>query len=233
MPTALITGASRGLGAAISEALAERGWDVAVTARDSQALHRFVAASPSASRITAVAGDVGDQAHRRELVERAARAGGIDLVVNNASDLGAAPLPKLVDYPLDRLTAVLQTNVVAPLALIQDLLPHLRDGAAVVNVSSDAGVEAYEGWGGYGASKAALDHVSAVLGVEQPALRVYAFDPGDMRTQMHQDAYPGADISDRPEPHTVVPALLALIDTRPPSGRYTASALLATAGSAA
>ena len=232
MPTALITGASRGLGAVITEALADRGWDVLVTARDSAALREFTDTSARPARITAVAGDVGDEAHRRRLVEHAARLGGLDLVVNNASDLGATPLPKLVDYPLDRLTAVLHTNVVAPLALVQAVLPQLRDGAVVVNVSSDAGVEAYEGWGGYGERKAALDQVSAVLAVEQPALRVYAFDPGDMRTQMHQDAYPGEDISDRPEPHSVVPALLALVDSRPPSGRYTAAALLATAGSA-
>jgi NAD(P)-dependent dehydrogenase (short-subunit alcohol dehydrogenase family) len=167
--------------------------------------------------VKVVPGDVTDPRHRRELV---GHIGSLDLLVNNASALGPSPQPKLAAYPLDVFTEVYEANVVAPLALIQLALPKLANGI-VVNVSSDAAVEAYEGWGGYGSSKAALDRLSAVLAVEHPDLRVYAFDPGDMRTDMHQAAFPGADISDRPEPETVVPALLRLIDERPPSGRYT------------
>ncbi|MET0132650.1 MAG: SDR family oxidoreductase [Kibdelosporangium sp.] len=215
MPVAIVTGASKGFGLALSRALAERGWHLAVDARDAEALKT----ANFGTNVTVVPGDVTDPAHRAELVQAV---GQLDLLVNNASALGPSPLPALAEYPLDQFVKVYQANVVAPLALIQLALPLLCKGdGIVVNVSSDAAVEAYEGWGGYGSSKAALDRLSAVLGVERPELRVYAFDLGDMRTGMHQAAFPGEDISGRPEPATVVPALLKLIDERPASGRYT------------
>jgi NAD(P)-dependent dehydrogenase (short-subunit alcohol dehydrogenase family) len=213
MPVAIITGASKGFGLALSRALAERDWDLYVDARNAEALKQ----ANFSPNVTVVPGDVTDPRHRRELLHHI---DSLDLLVNNASALGPSPQPPLATYPLDAFTQVYEANVVAPLALIQLALPKLANGI-VVNVSSDAAVEAYEGWGGYGSSKAALDRLSAVLAVEHPALRVYAFDPGDMRTDMHQAAFPGEDISDRPEPETVVPALLKLIDERPPSGRYT------------
>jgi NAD(P)-dependent dehydrogenase (short-subunit alcohol dehydrogenase family) len=173
--------------------------------------------------VTAVAGDVSDPEHRRHLVDAVERCGGLDLLVNNASLLGPSPMPRLADYPVDVLERVYAVNVLAPLALVQLVLPHLvaRSGC-IVNVSSDAAVEPYDGWGGYGSSKAALDHLTAILAVEQPALRVYAFDPGDMNTDMHQQAFPGEDISDRPQPETVVPALMELASGSRPSGRYRA-----------
>src|SRR5690349_9363351 len=207
MPVAVITGASRGLGAALAHALDTRGWHLVVDARDAEAL----AAAVGSSTAHAVPGDVTDPAHRQALADAAARLGGADLLVNNASTLGASPLPRLADLTDAVLADVLLINVVAAHALTRALLPQLvtRRGT-VVNVTSDASVEAYEGWGGYGASKAALDHLSRILAAEQPELRVYAVDPGDMRTRMHQDAFPGEDISDRPEPATVVPHLLAL-----------------------
>jgi len=231
MSTALITGASRGLGAAVADALVQRGWTVIITARDDAALQAKADALTQAGHVIAVAGDVADASHRAVLADTAALAGGVDLLVNNASDLGPTPLPRLVDYPLDRLEAVLRTNAVAPLALVQALLPQLRADATIVNVTSDAGTQAFEGWGGYGASKAALDQLTAVLAVELPALRIYTFDPGDMRTRMHQDAFPGEDISDRPEPETVVPALLVLVDAAPPSGRYNSASVPALGSS--
>ncbi|MEP7055061.1 MAG: SDR family oxidoreductase [Actinomycetota bacterium] len=233
MPTALVTGASRGLGAALAGALVRRDWDLVSTARDARALQRSADGIRTNRRIISVAGDVRDAGHRHTLAEAVAALGGLDLLVNNASDLGATPLPALAEYPVDRLSEVFDTNVLAPLALLQAVLPHLRTDAIVINVTSDAAVEPYEGWGGYGSSKAALDQLTAVLGVELPQLRVYAFDPGDMRTQMHQDAFPGEDISDRPEPAVVVPALLRLLETRPSSGRYRAADLLTAAGSLA
>ena len=228
MSVAVITGGSRGLGYALARELSGREWDVVVDGRDADALSRSVASLPG--RLVAVPGDVADEAHRIELARAARRLGPLSLVVNNASVLGPSPMPTLDRYPLDELEHVLRVNTIAPLGLVQLLLPDLvgADGA-VVNVTSDAAVEAYEGWGGYGASKAALERLSAVLGAEQAGIRVYAFDPGDMRTRMHQDAFPGEDISDRPEPETVVPALLRLLDERPPSGRYRASDLLVTA----
>jgi NAD(P)-dependent dehydrogenase (short-subunit alcohol dehydrogenase family) len=217
-PVALITGASRGLGRALAHALADRGWRLVVDARDTSSLAE---ALPSA---VVVEGDVTDPLHRETLAAAVRATGRLDLLVNNASDLGPSPLPHLAEYPLDALRQVYETDVVAPLALVQHLLPQLRDsGGTVVNVSSDAAVEAYPGWGGYGPAKAALDHVSAVLAEEEPAIRVFAVDPGDMRTEMHQAAFPGEDISDRPEPATVVPALLRLLDARPASGRYRAA----------
>ena len=177
--------------------------------------------SPSA---TVVPGDVTDAGHRRTLAAVVEQIGRLDLLVNNASALGPSPLPNLAHYPIEELRLVVETNLIAPLALTQLVLPHLRSAdGTVLNISSDAAVEAYEGWGGYGSSKAALDHLSAVLAVEEPALHVYAVDPGDLRTEMHQRAFPGEDISDRPLPSTVVPDLLRLLDIRPPSGRYRAT----------
>ena len=227
MPTALITGASRGLGRAVAHTLAARGWSVVADARGAQDLAIALNGLPHA---VAIAGDVTDPAHRARLVAAATPDGRLDLLVNNASRLGPSPQPLLLAYPVDELRHVYETNVIAPLALTQLLAgPLAAAGGMVVNVSSDAAVEHYVGWGGYGSSKAALDHVSAVLAAEEPALRWYAFDPGDMRTDMHQQAFPGEDISDRPEPETVVPALLRLVDERPPSGRYRASDLAVAA----
>jgi NAD(P)-dependent dehydrogenase (short-subunit alcohol dehydrogenase family) len=223
MPIALITGASRGLGRAAAHALARRGWSLIVDARRADDL---AGAMRGLADVVAVPGDVTDPGHRAGLVAAAGRAGGLDVLVNNASRLGPSPQPMLRDYPLDELGRVYDTNVIAPLALIQLLTAPLAAAAGtIVNVSSDAAVEAYPGWGGYGSSKAALDQLTAVLAAEEPSLRCYAFDPGDMRTDMHQQAFPGEDISDRPEPETVIPALLRLIGERPPSGRYRASDL--------
>jgi NAD(P)-dependent dehydrogenase (short-subunit alcohol dehydrogenase family) len=217
-PTALITGASRGLGRALAGALAARGWRLLVDARTPGSL---AAELPGAA---VVAGDVTDPGHRGALAAAAGMLGRLDLLVNNASDLGPSPLPALAHYPLDALRRVYETDVVAPLALVQLLAPQLRAaGGIVVNVSSDAATGPYPGWGGYGSAKAALDQLSAVLAAEEPGLRVYAVDPGDMRTDMHQAAFPGEDITDRPEPAAVVPALLRLLDARPPSGRYRAA----------
>src|SRR5687768_7879636 len=227
MPLALITGASRGFGLALARSLAEQGWSLIVDGRNAEALKAVT--EPLGSIVKAVPGDVSDPAHRIELATAVAGAGRLDLLVNNASTLGPSPLPGLDRYPVDALEAVFRTNVLAPIALTQALLPLLAPGAAVVNLTSDAAVEAYEGWGGYGASKAALDQISAVLGAEHPEVRVYAFDPGDMRTAMHQEAFPGEDISDRPEPETVVPGLLRLLEDAPPSGRYRAAELLVVA----
>jgi NAD(P)-dependent dehydrogenase (short-subunit alcohol dehydrogenase family) len=223
-PTALVTGASRGLGRALTTALSHRGWQLVVDGRDPDRLAAAVAALPHPDRVTAVAGDVADPAHRAALA--AAVPDRLDLLVSNASDLGPSPLPALADLPPAEFERVLRVNTVAPLALFQLVLPALRraDGR-VLQVSSDAAVEAYAGWGGYGASKAALDQLSAVLAVEHPELRVYAVDPGDMATDMHQAAFPGEDVSDRPAPETVVPALLRLVTGDLPSGRYRAAEL--------
>jgi NAD(P)-dependent dehydrogenase (short-subunit alcohol dehydrogenase family) len=213
----IVTGASRGLGLALTRALAAQGWRVVVDARDGRALEREVGGLEG---VVAVPGDVSDADHRRRLVDAAG--GSIHLLVNDASILGSSPQPVLAEYPLEELRRVYETNVLAPLALVQLALPRLVDGAAVINVTSDAAVEAYETWGGYGSSKAALAQVTAVLGVEHPVLRFYAVDPGDMRTQMHQEAFPGEDISDRPPPDESVPGLLALIEGDAPSGLYRA-----------
>jgi NAD(P)-dependent dehydrogenase (short-subunit alcohol dehydrogenase family) len=221
MPVAIVTGASRGLGRALSRALDERGWRLTVDARDDAALRE---AAEGLKNVEVVAGDVVDSQHRQALIDAAGDS--IDLVVNNASHLGPSPQPSLANYPLDELRRVYDVNVLAPLALIQLAMPRLRPGAVVLNISSDAAIEAYEGWGGYGSSKAALDQLSAVLAAEHPQLRIYAIDPGDMRTEMHQAAFPGEDISDRPPPEAVVPALLALIDGSLPSGRYLAHELV-------
>jgi len=235
MRVALITGASRGLGEALATGLAADGWALVLDARGADDLGGVAARLRATGVVVrALPGDVTDATHRTTLVAAARDLGGIDLLVNNASSLGPSPLPPLDTYPLDELEAVLRTNVVAPLGLIQAARAELRPGATIVNVTSDAAVEAYEGWGGYGASKAALDQLSNVLAAERPDLHVYAFDPGDLRTQMHQDAFPGEDISDRPEPGTVVPAMIGLIASGRPSGRYraadAASWLGATAG---
>jgi len=224
-PTALITGAGRGLGLALARSLLASGWRVVVDARRTAHL---AADLPGALVVT---GDVTDPAHREALASAVGGLGRLDLLVNNASDLGPSPLPPLADVPLAAVRRVLETNVLAPLALTQRLLPLLRtSGGTVLNVSSDAAVEAYAGWGAYGSSKAALDQLTAVLAAEEPALAVYAVDPGDMRTEMHQAAFPGEDISDRPEPEEVVPALLRLIASRTaPSGRVRAADLARTA----
>jgi NAD(P)-dependent dehydrogenase (short-subunit alcohol dehydrogenase family) len=221
VPTGIVTGASRGLGLALTRALVERGWRIAVDARDGAAL---AAAWPEAPPDVLVAGDVADGDHRRALVEAAGSP--IDLLVNNASVLGPSPQPPLAEYPLDVLEHVYRVNTLAPLALFQLALPHLAPSAAILNVTSDAAVEAYPGWGGYGSAKAALEQLTAVLASEQPELRIYAVDPGDMRTQMHQEAYPGEDISELPPPEESVPGLLALIEGTLPSGRYRASELV-------
>jgi NAD(P)-dependent dehydrogenase (short-subunit alcohol dehydrogenase family) len=223
MPTAIVTGASRGLGLALAEALAERGWRLVIDARDGVALEHAAAGLRERAEVVAVSGDVADPVHREALVAAAGER--VDLLVNNASTLGVSPLPELARYPLDELERVLRVNAIAPLALLQAALPLLGEGARVVNVTSDAAVEAYEGWGGYGAAKAALEQITAVFAAERPALRVYAVDPGDMNTRMHQEAYPGEDISDRPPPSQSVPGLLRLIEGDLPSGRYSAAAL--------
>lgn len=215
MSVGIVTGASRGLGLALTRELAVRGWSVVVDGRDGAAL---VEATAGLDRVVSVPGDVTEPRHRAELVAAAGET--IDLIVNNASELGPSPQPALVDYPLDELRRVYDVNLVAPLALIQAALAQLAPDAAIVDVTSDAAVEPYPGWGGYGSSKAALDHLTAILAAERPDLRVYAADPGDMRTQMHQAAFPGEDISDRPPPEESVPGLLALIEGSLASGRY-------------
>jgi NAD(P)-dependent dehydrogenase (short-subunit alcohol dehydrogenase family) len=222
--TALITGASRGLGLALARALAEHGWNLIINARGGEALDAARAELAAHTTVTAVAGDVAQAAHRRALAVAARAQGGLDAVVNNASLLGPSPQPALLHYPLDVLRLVYDANVVAPLGVLQAVAPHVKPGARVINVSSDAGVAAYPGWGGYGSSKAALEHLSAILAAENPGWRVYWVDPGDMRTQMQQDAYPGEDISDRPPPEASVPGLLRLLTAEPalPSGRYLA-----------
>jgi NAD(P)-dependent dehydrogenase (short-subunit alcohol dehydrogenase family) len=217
MPTAIVTGASRGLGLALGRALAERGWRLVVDARAGEPLEDAWAGTPD---VVVLPGDVADAWHRSALVVAAGEP--IDLVVNNASVLGPSPQPDLATYPLDELRRVYEVNTVAPLALVQLALPRLAAGARIVNITSDAATEPYEGWGGYGSSKAALEQLSAILGAERPELRVYTVDPGDMRTQLHQEAFPGEDISDRSPPEVSVPGLLALIEGDLASGRYRA-----------
>jgi NAD(P)-dependent dehydrogenase (short-subunit alcohol dehydrogenase family) len=220
--TAIVTGASRGLGLALTRTLAARGWRVVIDARTLPALPAGLTGD-----IVAVEGDVADESHRRALV--AAAGDRIDLLVNNASSLGPSPLPLLSEYPIAALEDVYRANALAPLRVIQLAMPAMPAGARILNVTSDAAVEAYEGWGGYGSSKAALEQLTRVLAAEQPELRVYAVDPGDMRTRMHQDAFPEEDISDRPPPEESVPGLLALIEGELPSGRYAARELAAAA----
>ena len=225
-PVAVITGASRGLGRVLAEELAVRGWSLVLDARHERTLREAVRSLPGGPH-PAIAGDVADPAHRRDLVDVAAELGGSSLLVNNASTLGASPLPSLAELDTATYLRILQVNLVAPIALTAALLSQLRaHHGVVVNMTSDASVEPYETWGGYGSSKAGLDHATRVLAAEEPGLRVYAVDPGDMRTQMHQEAFPGEDISDRPEPSAAVPALLRLLDGDLPSGRYRAAELL-------
>jgi NAD(P)-dependent dehydrogenase (short-subunit alcohol dehydrogenase family) len=221
VPVGIVTGASRGLGRALTRTLVSRGWIVVVDARDTRALAE---ASEGEPNVLAIPGDVTSESHLRALVEAAGDS--IDLVVNNASALGPSPQPALAEYPLDVLRRVYDVNVIAPLALVQLALPRLSAGARILNLTSDAAVEPYEGWGGYGSSKAALEQLTAILGAEHPDVRVYAVDPGDMRTQMQQEAFPGEDISDRPPPEESVPGLLTLIEGDLASGRYAARELV-------
>ncbi|MGI8863687.1 MAG: SDR family NAD(P)-dependent oxidoreductase [Solirubrobacteraceae bacterium] len=223
MALAIITGASRGLGLELARALARREWALVLDARGAPALEAVARELGAETEVTALPGDVSDPDHRRALVAAAGET--IDLLVNNASVLGPSPQPSLADYPSSELERVFQVNAFAPLALAQLALPRLPDGGRIINVTSDAAVEAYEGWGGYGSSKAALEQLSAILAGEQPSLRVYAVDPGDMRTQLQQEAFPGEDISDRPLARASVPGLLRLINGELPSGRYRAREL--------
>jgi NAD(P)-dependent dehydrogenase (short-subunit alcohol dehydrogenase family) len=218
---ALVTGASQGLGRALAEGLADRGWALVLDARRGDRLEPAAGELAGRTAVVAIAGDVTDAEHRRALVAAVQGFGRLDLLVNNASTLGSSPLPALGSMDLDVLRRIYEVNVVAPLALMQLLLPALVDWhGTVLNVTSDAAVEPYPGWGGYGSSKAALEHLSAILAVEQPGIRVLVADPGDMRTEMHQDAFPGEDISDRPQPEAIVPALVGLIESGEAGGRY-------------
>ena len=221
--TALVTGASAGLGRALATTLADRGWTLVVDARGADRLAEVAAELSRRTTVDAVPGSVTDPTHRAELATAVRRHGRLDLLVHNASELGGSPQPSLTDLESQTFHAVLETNVVAPAALTRELLPDLTAArGTVLAVSSDAAVEHYEGWGAYGASKAALDHLVGTFASEHPSLRWYAVDPGDMRTAMHQAAFPGEDISDRPLPETVVPALLRLLEAAPSSGRYRA-----------
>jgi NAD(P)-dependent dehydrogenase (short-subunit alcohol dehydrogenase family) len=223
--TALITGASRGLGLALARQLARRGWQLIINARGAEALETVWAELSQYTEVNALPGDVSDSIHRRALAAAAEKMGGLDAVVNNASILGPSPQPELLDYPLDVLAHVYRVNVLAPLAVLQAVQQQLKSGACLINVTSDAGVEPYPGWGGYGSSKAALEQLSAILAAEHPEWRVYWVDPGDMRTRMHQEAFPGEDISDRPLPNVSAPGFVDLLEGNRPSGRYAAQTL--------
>ncbi len=226
--TVLITGASRGLGRALARALAHEGWNLIIDARGAQALEEAASELTALTRVEAIPGDVTDATHRRTLAEAAGRLGGLDALVNNAGVLGPSPQPGLLDYPLDALEEVYRANTLAPLAVIQAAKEQLKPGACILNITSDAAAEPYEGWGGYGSSKAALEQMSNVLAAENPALRVYRVDPGDMRTRMQGEAFPGEDISDRPLPEESVPGLIRLLTGDLPSGRYEARNLPAS-----
>jgi NAD(P)-dependent dehydrogenase (short-subunit alcohol dehydrogenase family) len=234
MAVALITGASKGLGKALAEGLARRGWSLVLDGRDPSTLARAEAEVRArltdGAQIRAIAGDVTDDGHRRALAEAAGALDGLDLLVNNASTLGASPLPRAAGLSADVFRRILDVNTVAPAAIIRDTLPllHRSTDPRILNVTSDASIEHYDSWGGYGSSKAALDHLSATVAVEEQGIRVWAVDPGDMRTAMHQDAFPGEDISDRPAPDTVVPFLITLIEGDSPSGRIKVAELVAT-----
>jgi NAD(P)-dependent dehydrogenase (short-subunit alcohol dehydrogenase family) len=224
---AVVTGASRGLGLALARGLAADGWSLVIDARDGEALRTAAAGLPGGARVIVLPGDVTDPAHREQIARAAADLGGPDLLINNAGTLGASPLPAMADYPVGELRDAFEVNVLAPIALTQLLLPALRRrGGAVLNITSDAAVEPYAGWGGYGAAKAALEQASNVLSAEENLVRVWWVDPGDLRTQMHQLAYPGEDISDRPLPDSAVRAFRKLINERLPSGRYRAAEVM-------
>jgi NAD(P)-dependent dehydrogenase (short-subunit alcohol dehydrogenase family) len=227
--TAIITGASRGLGLALARRLAEDGWTLIVDARTEDDLESARAELSRHTRVIAIPGDIAYRGHRAEISEAAHEAGGVDALVNNASILGPSPQPELLDYPLDVLQEVYSRNVISPLALVQEIRSDLKPGARIINVTSDAAVEPYEGWGGYGSSKAALEQLSNILAAENPDLRVYRVDPGDMRTRMHQEAFPDEDISDRPLPEESVPGFVELLTGDLPSGRYEARSLPAGA----
>jgi NAD(P)-dependent dehydrogenase (short-subunit alcohol dehydrogenase family) len=233
--TAIITGGSRGLGLALGEHLASLGWNLVVDGRNAARLANAAAGLQAATTATIVAipGDVADPAHCAALVGAADRLGGCELLVNNASTLGASPLPTLAEYPIDDLRRAFDVNVAGPLQLIQLALPALREGGTVLNITSDAATEAYQGWGGYGSSKAALEQLSNVLAAEEPDVRVLWVDPGDMNTWMHQEAFPGEDISDRPPPEERVPGIARILEAGVPGGRYRAGDFLVPAGAPA
>ncbi|MFK7905938.1 MAG: SDR family NAD(P)-dependent oxidoreductase [Chitinophagales bacterium] len=223
--TALITGASKGLGLELARALAQKKWRLIINARNANKLYEVQQELLEYTEVEAISGDVIDEIHLLQFPDRVAKWGGLDLVINNASTLGISPQPHLLDYPIEVIHNVFHTNVIAPLSLLQKVKNHLKHKAKVINVSSDAGIEAYAGWGAYGASKAALEHLSAILNVENPQWSVYWIDPGDMRTDMHQAAFPNEDISDRPLPKESVPGFLKLIEGNLPSGRYVSQQL--------
>jgi NAD(P)-dependent dehydrogenase (short-subunit alcohol dehydrogenase family) len=221
----LITGASQGLGRAIAERLAGEGWQLLIDARDEERLRTVADHLARLTTVIAITGDVADRAHREALRKGAEELGGLDAIINNAGILGPSPQPQLLDYPVDILEQVYRTNVIAPLGILQTMKDLITSDATIINVTSDAAVEAYAGWGGYGSAKAALEQLTAVLAAENPDLNIYRFDPGDMRTTMHQLAFPGEDISDRPLPEDSVPAVLTLLRGELPSGRYKVSEL--------
>ncbi len=224
--TALITGASRGLGLALAHELAQQNWRLIINARGADALEHARKELTKWTEVIAIAGDVTDPKHRKALTHAAKEFGGLDAVINNAGILGPSPQPELLDYPLDILADVYRANVIAPMGVLQALQHTLKSDARVINITSDAAREAYPGWGGYGSSKAALEQLSNVLAAERPDWRIYWVDPGDMRTQMHREAFPFEDISDRPLPETSVPGFIELLENNYPSGRYAARELL-------
>jgi Short-chain dehydrogenases of various substrate specificities len=226
--TALVTGASKGLGYALAESLAHKGWNLLINARNAKKLLEAKNQLSQFTNVIAISGDVRDELHLLQLTEAVqANQWQLNLVVNNASALGISPMPYLLDHPIDDLHLIIHTNMIAPISLLQKVKPFLADNATIIHISSDAGAEAYENWGAYGGSKAGLDHMTTILGKENPQYRIYAFDPGDMRTDMHQAAFPGQDISDRLLPaEKAVPAINLLIENDFPNGRYTTSQLL-------
>jgi len=229
--TALVTGASAGLGLALSSALAQRGYRLVIDAREGGRLEAARQALSAHTEVTAILGDIGEGSHQGALTNAVATLGELNVLVHNASTLGPTPLRPMHELAAHELAAILAVNTVAPNELTRRLLPWLTVAhATVVAISSDAATHAYQTWGGYGASKAALDHLVGTWTVEHPDISWYAVDPGDMRTDMQQAAFPGEDISDRPLPEAVVPAFLRLLqERRPPSGRYQARELLGRA----
>ncbi len=223
--TALITGASRGLGLELAKTLAKKGWNLIINGRNPHALLKAKKELEKWTTVEAVSGNVIDEIHLIQFPEIAKQFRGLDLIINNASTLGISPQPELLEYPMEVIHTIFHTNVIAPLSLLQKVKNQINKNATIINISSDAAVHAYEKWGGYSASKAALDHLTLILAKENPDWNIYAVDPGDMRTQMHQEAFPGEDISDRPLPQASVPGFLELIEKDFPSGRYQAKAL--------